>query len=70
MTESKAKGSTHPLSPPNSTLQIHQPKVEIILKTPKSLLGRNDPSTKATHTYNIVDDLVRSPTTMSTVEVL
>lgn len=57
-TESQPKFYTKPLSLPNGTLQIPQPKVKVIPKIHKVLLHRNFACAKVSHTYSIVDDLV------------
>jgi len=66
----KIKASTKPLTTPNGLLQIPQPKVESIPKIPKGPLRCNITFYRVAHTYNIVDDLVQSPATMLTLEVL
>lgn len=69
-TDSQPKSSTEPLSSPNGTLQIPRLKVKVHPKITKGPLHRNVGSSKATHTYSIIYDLVQSPTSMSMLEVL
>ena len=68
--ESKTKASNKPLTTPNVLLQIPQTKVEAIPKIQKGPLCRNPASNQVTHTYSIVDELAKSPTAMSMLEVL
>ena len=62
--------STEPLSTANGPLQIPQPKEEVHTKIPKGPVHRNDASGKATHSYNIVDDLAQSPAAISMLELI
>ena len=68
--ESPSSGSTKPLSTSNGPLHIPQPKVEVHTKIPKGPLHRNAASGRAAHSYSIVDDLVQSPATISTLKLL
>ena len=62
--------STEPLSTPNGPLQIPQPKGEVHTKIPKGTLCWNVASSKATHSYSIVDDLAQPPTAISMLKLL
>jgi len=63
-TKSKTKVSAEPLTKQNVPLHIPQPKVETIPRICNSAYNR------ASHTYNIVDDLAQSLAAMSMLEVL
>ena len=58
--------------PLRGPLQTLCPSMEKILTIPKSplRLTPHNPQMKASHNYNIVDDLSQSPTSMSTLEVI
>ena len=68
--ESPSSGPTKPLSTPNGPLQIPPPKAEVHTKIPKGPLRRNATSSRATHSYSIVDDMAQSPAAISTLEIL
>ena len=63
-------GPTEPLSTPNGPLQIPLPKAKFHPKPPKGPLRINATSSRAAHSYNIVDDMAQSPATISTLELL
>jgi hypothetical protein len=58
-----------PLSRP---LQIEEPMFNSILRPPKSTICKStfNPSSRATHNYNIFEDLAQAPCAMSALEVL
>jgi hypothetical protein len=64
--------STSSISPPSGPLQIDKPLFDSILRPPKSTICKStfNPSSRATHNYNIVEDLAQAPCAMSMLEVL
>lgn len=70
MTKSQTKFYTELLYSPNGNLHVPPPKAEVLPNITKGSLCRNTASSQVTHTYNIVDDLVQSLSTMLMLEVL
>jgi hypothetical protein len=60
------------VNPPSRPFQIEKPTFNSILRPPKSTIRKAtfNPSSRATHNYNIVEDLAQAPCAMSTLEVL
>jgi hypothetical protein len=60
------------VNPPSGPLQIEKPTFDFILRPPKSTIHKStfNPSSRAAHNYNIVEDLAQARCSMSTLEVL
>jgi hypothetical protein len=60
------------VNPPSGPLQIEKPMFNSILHPPKSTIRKStfNPSSRATHNYNIVEDLAQASCAMSALEVL
>ena len=58
--------------PPSNGLHIEKPIPEEIFRPPKGTLHKSiiNPNARASHYYNIVEDLAQAPCAMSDIEVL
>jgi len=70
---SNNKDKDQPSSSTTTSTEVAPPIIlKLTIKQPKGVVHKStfNPCAKATHHYNIVEDLAQSPSAMSTLEVL